>query len=203
MVKSSSWIVSGMVACATLVALVPMPACNDSKGYHEPSSTLRIVSVTGPKDNALTCDSRANTGACPFSVNVTFRLPAEQFVWKAYVRFQGDGDDVGVRERRRRDRLAAQALAEGRVRRGGQVHDLHGHAALEQGVPAGPYGGHGTGPDPVHELVTICEEHGHHPHPGGGVRRLRGCQVDRFVIAVGVRVSGHVSSSAALMATRP
>ena len=96
MVKSSSWIVSGMVACATLVALVPMPACNDSKGYHEPSSTLRIVSVTGPKDNALTCDSRANTGACPFSVNVTFRLPAEQFVWKAYVRFQGDGDDVGV-----------------------------------------------------------------------------------------------------------
>jgi hypothetical protein len=27
---------------------------------------------------------------------VIFRLPADQFVWKALVRFQGDGSDLGV-----------------------------------------------------------------------------------------------------------
>lgn len=94
MFRSSSWGVSSIFAVAVLVAA---PACNDSKGYHDPSaSSLRIVSVSGPRDNVVTYDPASNSGACPFSVNVTFRLAEDQFVSMAYVRFQGDGQDDGI-----------------------------------------------------------------------------------------------------------
>lgn len=35
-------------------------------------------------------------GACPFSIDLYFRLPEEQFVTSAFVRFQRDGSDAGV-----------------------------------------------------------------------------------------------------------
>lgn len=82
-----------MFALATLIA---MPACNDSKGYDEPSTSLRIVSISGPKDNVVHYDPNSNSGACPLPLGVVFRLPEDQVVTRAYVRFQGDGGDLGV-----------------------------------------------------------------------------------------------------------
>ena len=93
MFRSSSLVASGMFALATLSAV---PACNDSKGYDEPSTSLRIVSISGPKDNVVHYDPDSNSGACPLPLGVTFRLPEDQAVSRAYVRFQGDGNDVGV-----------------------------------------------------------------------------------------------------------
>ncbi len=93
MFRSSSVVASGMFALATLSAV---PACNDSKGYDEPSTSLRIVGISGPKDNVVHYDPDSNSGACPLSLGIIFRLPEDQLVTRAYVRFQGDGNDVGV-----------------------------------------------------------------------------------------------------------
>lgn len=71
-------------------------ACNDSKGYDEPGPRPLIISVAGPKDSIVQCNPEATGGACPVPVSVTFRLPEDQFIRKAYVRFQGDGSDDGV-----------------------------------------------------------------------------------------------------------
>jgi hypothetical protein len=70
--------------------------CNDSAGYSEPAPRPQIVGVQGPKDAVVTCDPKTTGGACPVAISVTFRLPEDQFVWKAYVAFQGDGSDDGV-----------------------------------------------------------------------------------------------------------
>ena len=93
MFRSSSLVASGMFALATLIA---MPACNDSKGYDEPSTSLRIVGISDPKDNIVHYDPDSNSGACPLPLGIIFRLAEDQLVTRAYVRFQGDGNDVGV-----------------------------------------------------------------------------------------------------------
>jgi hypothetical protein len=88
---SSSSSVFGSSAVALLLAL---SACNDSKGYSEPGPRPQIVDVTAPA--SVECNSALSGGACPLQIGVTFRLPEDQFVWKAYVRFQADGSDFGV-----------------------------------------------------------------------------------------------------------
>lgn len=94
-------IVSRVVAATTTTAAMAIvfamnAGCNDSAGYSEPAPRPQIVNVQGPKDSVVTCDPKATGGACPLAISVTFRLPEDQFVWKAYVRFQGDGSDDGV-----------------------------------------------------------------------------------------------------------
>src|SRR5688572_28487750 len=84
------WTVIG--ACAAL----SLSACTESNGYSEPGARPQIVNVAGPKDAVVTCDPKAVGGACALPISVTFRLPEDQFVWKAIVRFQGDGGDQGV-----------------------------------------------------------------------------------------------------------
>lgn len=54
------------------------------------------MSVAGPKDSVVACDPKVVGGACALPLSVTFRLPEDQFVSKALVRFQGDGSDQGV-----------------------------------------------------------------------------------------------------------
>lgn len=73
-----------------------MVACNSSDGYSEPGPRPQVVSVVGPRDNVVVCDPAAVGGACAFTLDIAFRLPEDQFVWRAYVRFQGDGSDDGV-----------------------------------------------------------------------------------------------------------
>jgi hypothetical protein len=70
--------------------------CTDSSGYSEPGPRPQIVAIAGPPSSAVVCDPEQTGGACPLSIRITFRLPPEHFVWKAYVRFQGDGGDTGV-----------------------------------------------------------------------------------------------------------
>ena len=75
--------------------------CNDSKGYDEPGPRPQIVRVEGPSlagtdaRDSVACDPDVTGGSCDLPVTVYFRLPADQFVWKAYVRFETDGSDVG------------------------------------------------------------------------------------------------------------
>lgn len=70
--------------------------CNDSAGYSEPAPRPQIVGVAGPKDSVVTCDPSVTGGTCAVPVTVTFRLADTELVWKAYVRFQGDGSEEGV-----------------------------------------------------------------------------------------------------------
>lgn len=71
-------------------------ACNESNEVQDNPSPPTIVSVSGPKDGIVTCDPKVGGGVCPIAINVVFRLPKDQFVTKAIVRFQGDGSDIGV-----------------------------------------------------------------------------------------------------------
>ena len=71
-------------------------ACNDSSEYLEPGPRPQVVGVTGPRNGAVACDPDTVGGSCLIPIAVTFRLPAEHFVWKVKVRFQGDGGDEGV-----------------------------------------------------------------------------------------------------------
>ncbi len=80
-----------LVTCA-LAALVT--GCATSSDYHEPGPLPQITNVTAPK--TLTCEQRASGGACPITISVKFRLPEDQFVSRALVRFQTDGSDIGV-----------------------------------------------------------------------------------------------------------
>jgi hypothetical protein len=71
-------------------------ACNDSSRIVNEEPEPVIVGIAGPKNNAVACDPKTTGGACPLSISVSFRLPEDQFVWRAIVRFQGDGSDDGV-----------------------------------------------------------------------------------------------------------
>jgi hypothetical protein len=77
-------------------ALGCIVGCNTSNEYSEPGPRPQILNAAGPKDAVVSCDPATVGGACPLPVSVTFRLPEDQFVWKALVRFQGDGSDQGV-----------------------------------------------------------------------------------------------------------
>jgi hypothetical protein len=79
-----------------LFAVALLAACNDSSGFSPPGVRPTIVKAAGPKDATVSCDPKETGGACGLPITVTFRLPADQFVWKAYVRFQGDGGDTGI-----------------------------------------------------------------------------------------------------------
>jgi hypothetical protein len=77
-----------------VLALLAASACNDSSGYHEPGPRPRIVKVDAP--TTVNCAPEDTGGACPIQLGVFFRLPEDQVVTKAYVRFQRDGSDYGV-----------------------------------------------------------------------------------------------------------
>jgi len=84
---------AALFACA---ALGITPACNGSDGYTEPGPRPQIVRMSGPQEGVLACDPSTVGGSCPLPIRVTFRLPEDHFVWKAYVRFQNDGSEDGV-----------------------------------------------------------------------------------------------------------
>jgi hypothetical protein len=77
-------------------ACVAMAACDESNGDSAPRVRPQIIAASGPKDSVLACDPKASGGSCPLPISVTFRLPKDQFVWKALVRFDGDGSETGV-----------------------------------------------------------------------------------------------------------
>ncbi|MBX3206571.1 MAG: hypothetical protein KF764_15975 [Labilithrix sp.] len=97
--RSSSSFAVGALALGLSLASA---ACTRSDGWTEPGARPQIVSVTGPSleggtvRNTVECKPEATGGACPIAVAISFRLPEDQFVWKAYVRFQNDGSEDGV-----------------------------------------------------------------------------------------------------------
>ena len=86
----------GLAWLSALAAATLLPACNDSSGAGEAGPRPVIANAAGPKDSVVACDPKVVGGACALALSVTFRLPEDQFVWKALVRFQGDGTDQGV-----------------------------------------------------------------------------------------------------------
>lgn len=94
------------------VAVFPIAvACTDTSADVDATGPDPvIVAVTGPTNNVVQCndpvtltdagtlvDPKENLGGnCPIVLEITFHLPAGQFVNKARVRFQGDGSNVGV-----------------------------------------------------------------------------------------------------------
>ncbi|MBX3221758.1 MAG: hypothetical protein KF795_14675 [Labilithrix sp.] len=97
--RSSS---SSAVGALALGLSLASAACTRSDGWTEPGARPQIVSVTGPSleggtvRNTVECSAKNSGGACPLAVTVSFRLPEDQFVSKAYVRFQNDGSEDGV-----------------------------------------------------------------------------------------------------------
>ncbi len=86
----------------TAAMLLAGPACTHSDGWSEPGPRPQVTRVVGPSINdgrtrdTVQCSPKVSGGACPMTVTVYFTLPEDQFVSKAYVRFQGDGSDEGV-----------------------------------------------------------------------------------------------------------
>ncbi|MBX3225945.1 MAG: hypothetical protein KIT84_29785 [Labilithrix sp.] len=78
-----------------VLALAFAAACDDSSAYEPPGIQPQIVTVIGPAGATVVCHPVDTGGNCPLPITVTFRLPKEQFVTRAVVRFQGDGSDVG------------------------------------------------------------------------------------------------------------
>jgi hypothetical protein len=80
-----------------LFALVlAIAACDDEGTGAPPGPAPQIVAVAGPANGIVACDPAATGATCPLAITITFRLTEPEFVWKAYVRFQGDGTDRGV-----------------------------------------------------------------------------------------------------------
>jgi hypothetical protein len=71
-------------------------ACNDGTAVTQTAFQPQIVTAQGPQGGVVTCDPTTAGGNCALPIAVTFRLPQGQFVWKAFVRFHGDGSDDGV-----------------------------------------------------------------------------------------------------------
>lgn len=78
------------LACAAL----GIAACNDSSGIREPLPRPTVIDAQ-PREARVTC-SPTLSGACALTITVVFRLPEDQFIWKAYLRFQTDGTELGV-----------------------------------------------------------------------------------------------------------
>jgi hypothetical protein len=95
-----------MLLTATVGATAVTAGCdNKSDIYEDKGVEPQIVSAAGPAGGAVTChpvDSVVDGGHigtggnCPIEIQVTFHLPAGQFVDKAIVAFEGDGSDVGL-----------------------------------------------------------------------------------------------------------
>jgi len=79
-----------------IFALLALAACDDGGSGAPPGPEPVIVAATGPANGVAACDPAASGGNCVLPVTVTFRLLEPEYVWKAYVRFQGDGTDRGV-----------------------------------------------------------------------------------------------------------
>ncbi len=86
----------GLIAAAAPFLPLLVSACNDSSEYEVAPPRPQITKVEGPTGNAVLCDPATTGGVCPLAIKVTFRLPEDQLVTKAIVRFQGDGNDIGV-----------------------------------------------------------------------------------------------------------
>jgi hypothetical protein len=80
---------------ACLVVLAAW-GCNDSSDSTPPGPKPQIVTAVGPKDGVVGCDPTVSGGVCPLPITITFRLAEPEIVTKAFVRFQGDGTDVGI-----------------------------------------------------------------------------------------------------------
>jgi len=89
-------------ACAILLGTAALGACNESGPYVEPGPRPVIVGVEGPSledggaRDSVACNVDSSDGSCPITLKVTFRLSPEHFVWKAFLRFDGDGNDTGI-----------------------------------------------------------------------------------------------------------
>ena len=84
------------VLVALPLSTVLIGGCAETSGDADQGPRPQIVAVSGPKSAVVVCDPATTGGSCPLPIEVTFRLAEDQFVWKAYVRFQGDGGDDGV-----------------------------------------------------------------------------------------------------------
>ena len=80
----------------SLLSALGAVGCNDGKAVTDTELQPQIVTASGPANGVVTCDPLVTGGVCALPISLTFRLPANQFVWKAYVRFHGDGSDTGV-----------------------------------------------------------------------------------------------------------
>jgi len=78
------------------LAFVAAAACNDSSTYEPPGIQPQIITATGPTGATVVCHPVDSGGNCPLPITVAFRLPKDQFVTRAIVRFQGDGSDIGI-----------------------------------------------------------------------------------------------------------
>lgn len=87
---------SAILSFLVLVGGGSAAACNDSSTYEAPGVQPQIVSATGPAGSTVVCHPVDTGGNCPLPIKVTFRLPKDQFVTRAIIRFQSDGSDVGV-----------------------------------------------------------------------------------------------------------
>jgi hypothetical protein len=106
-------------------------ACNDGTAVTDQAFQPQIVTVQGPPNGVVTCDPTTVGGVCPFGISVTFRLPKAQYVWKAYVRFHGDGSDTGVDRGYLLESVAADAGADSGA---GAIADAG--ADVDAGAPA-------------------------------------------------------------------
>src|SRR5512140_3814446 len=79
-----------------LAFFVASAACKDGTDVTTSDLQPQIVTAQGPTNGVVTCDPTTAGGNCPLPSSVTFRLPKDQFVWKAYVRFHGGGSDNGA-----------------------------------------------------------------------------------------------------------
>lgn len=79
------------------VSLVAPPSARDGGAVEADAGDAGAVEASrSAARDALACDPSASGGSCPMALEIKFRLPPEQFVCKAYLRFQGDGTEDGV-----------------------------------------------------------------------------------------------------------
>lgn len=80
-----------------VIAASPLFACDNSSSIYEPPGVEpQKVRVVGPTGGGVRCHPADTGGNCPLPLKITFQLPQGEFVAKAIVTFQGDGNDTGV-----------------------------------------------------------------------------------------------------------
>ena len=84
------------LASVAVAVTLGSAACNDSSAYEPPGIQPQVVTITGPAGATVVCHPVDTGGNCPLPVTIAFRLPKDHFVTRAIIRFQGDGNDVGI-----------------------------------------------------------------------------------------------------------